>query len=163
MSYLNLPTRKVGDHSLTMTGSQNMKRLIALLPAAMLSTAVQADTAYGALGNFDAVNDTGQTTYGFEIEIDDVHSTAIGGTYTYNHYGTPKIREDNTDPAHPKVFITYRTSVASGNTSGFTNYAPPGTIAPTQGHQCTNPAVNLGCEHFGVGIYGSGYTAIKIN
>jgi len=69
-----------------------MKRLIALLPAAMLSTAVQADTAYGALGNFDAVNDTGQTTYGFEIEIDDVHSTAIGGTYTYNHYGTPKIR-----------------------------------------------------------------------
>jgi len=140
-----------------------MKRIIALLPAAMLSTAVQADTAYGALGNFDAVNDTGQSTYGFEIEIDDVHSTAIGGTYTYNHYGTPKIKEDNTDPAHPKVFVTYKANVVSGNTTGFTNYAPPGTISPTQGHQCTNPAVNLGCEHFGVGIYNSAYTAIKYN
>lgn len=140
-----------------------MKNIVIFLPAFLLSFSVQADTAYGALGNFDTVNDTGQTTHGFEIEIDDIHSTAIGGTYNYNHYGTPKIREDNTDPAHPKVFITYKANVTSGNISGFTNYAPPGTISPTQGHQCTNPAVNLGCEHFGVGIYNSGYTAIKYN
>ena len=140
-----------------------MKKIIALLPIMALSTAAQADTAYGALGNFDAVNDTGQTCGGFEIEIDDAHSTEIGGTYNFNHYGTPKIREDNTDPSHPKVFVTYRATVASGTTTGFTNYAPPGTISPTQGHQCTNPSVNLGCEHFGVGIYSPTYTAVKYN
>jgi len=140
-----------------------MKKLIALIPVALLSTSVQADTAYGALGNFDTVNDTGQKTYGFEIEIDDVHSTAIGGTYNYNHYGVPKIREDNTDPAHPKVFVTYRATGLSNTVTGFTNYAAPGTISPTQGHQCTNPSVNLGCEHFGIGIYNSNYTAIKYN
>jgi len=142
-----------------------MKKIIALLPIMVLSTAAQADTAYGALGNFDVVNDTGQTCYGFEIEIDDARSTEIGGTYSYNHYGTPKIREDLTDPLHPKgkVFVTYRATVPSGTTTGFTNYAPPGTISPTQGHQCTNPSVNLGCEHFGVGIYSPTYTAVKYN
>ena len=56
-----------------------MKKIIALLPIMALSTAAQADTAYGALGNFDVVNDTGQTCNGFEIEIDDAHSTEIGG------------------------------------------------------------------------------------
>ena len=142
-----------------------MKKFIALLPIMALSTVAQADTAYGALGNFDVVNDTGQTCYGFEIEIDDARSTQIGGTYSYNHYGTPKIREDLTDPLHPKgkVFLTYRATVASGITTGFTNYAPPGTISPTQGHQCTNPTVNMGCEHFGVGIYSPTYTAVKYN
>jgi hypothetical protein len=141
----------------------NMKKIIALLPIMALSTAAQADTAYGALGNFDVVNDTGQTCNGFEIEIDDARSTQIGGTYSYNHYGTPKIREDLTDPLHPKVFVTYRATAPSGTTTGFTNYAPPGTISPTQGHQCTNPSVNLGCEHFGVGIYSTTYTAVKYN
>jgi len=140
-----------------------MKKIIVLLPIMALSTGAQADTAYGALGNFDVVNDTGQTCNGFEIEIDDARSTEIGGTYNYNHYGTPKIREDLTDPLHPKVFLTYRATAPSGTTTGFTNYAPPGTISPTQGHQCTNPSVNLGCEHFGVGIYSQTYTAVKYN
>ncbi len=140
-----------------------MKKIIALLPLMALGSAAQASTSYGALSNFDTVNDTGQTCYGFEIEIDDVHSTAIGGTYSHNHYGMPKIREDNTDPAHPKVFVRYEAPTAAGVTTGFTNPAAPGAISPTNGHQCTNPSVNLGCEHFGVGIYSSSYTAVKYN
>jgi hypothetical protein len=80
-----------------------MKKIMALLPLIVLGSGAQASTSYGALGNFDAVNDTGVTCYGFEIEIDDAHSQDIGGTYTYNHYGVPKIREDLTNSAHPKV------------------------------------------------------------
>ncbi|MFA5985205.1 MAG: putative Ig domain-containing protein [Methylococcaceae bacterium] len=127
----------------------------------------QASTAYGALGNFDAVNDTGEITYGFEIEVDDALSKDIGGTYSYNHYGAPKIREDNTTPGHPKVFIRYEVPAPSGSefglAAGHTNAAVPGVIAPTQGHQCTDPSVNIGCEHFGVGIYSRTYTAVKYN
>jgi hypothetical protein len=67
-------------------------------------------TTYGDLNNFDAVNDTGHDCHGFEIEIDDVHSTDITYTYDWNHYGPPKIREDNTDPAHPKVFIRHEST-----------------------------------------------------
>ncbi len=39
--------------------------------------------------------------------------------------------------------------------------AVPSTIpSPTNGHMCTNPSVNYGCEHFGVGYYGTP-TAVK--
>lgn len=140
-----------------------MKRTIMLLSLMALSSPAQASTSYGALGNFDVVNDTGQTCYGFEIEIDGVHSTAIGGTYSYNHYGVPKIREDNTDPMHPKVFVRYEAPTPQGVITGFTNPASPGSISPTNGHMCTNPSVNQGCEHFGVGIYSTSYTAVKYN
>jgi hypothetical protein len=139
-----------------------MKKLFALLPLLVLSPTAQSSTAYGALSNFDAVNDTGQIAYGFEIEIDGIHSTAVGGTYSWNHYGVPKIREDNSNAANPKVFIRYEATSPSGFTTGFTN-VPTGAIAPTSGHSCTNPAVNDGCEHFGVGVYSAGATAYKYN
>lgn len=139
-----------------------MKKLFALLPLLALSPTAQSSIAYGALSNFDAVNDTGQIAYGFEIEIDGIHSTAIGGTYSWNHYGVPKISEDNSNPANPKVFIRYEATSPSGFTTGFTN-VPTVAIAPTGGHLCTNPYVNEGCEHFGVGVYSSGATAYKYN
>lgn len=72
-----------------------------------LSPTVEASTAYGSLNNFDCVNDTEVETHGFEIELEDIHSTDITYTYDYNHYGIPKITEDNSDPAHPKVFIRW--------------------------------------------------------
>src|ERR1043166_4474205 len=81
--------------------------VIIALFATMSPTSARASTAYGSLNNFDCVNDTGQEAHGFEIELDDVHSTDITYTYDYNHYGIPKITEDNTDPLHPKVFIRY--------------------------------------------------------
>ena len=139
-----------------------MKKL--LLPALFLFGIhnASASTAFGTLGNFDAVNDTGETCHGFEIEVDDIHSKDIGGTYSFNHYGVPKIREDNLDPLHPKVFIRYEATVPNGLTSGFTNPAAPGTIT-ANGHSCTNPSVNQGCEHFGVGLYSSTATAFKYN
>ena len=108
-------------------------------------------------------NDTGTDCHGFEIELDDIHSTDITYTYDYNHYGAPTITEDNSDPAHPKVFVRYAAKFDAA-TSTFSAYtAVPSTPpSPTDGHQCTNPSVNFGCEHFGVGHYGAP-TVIRYN
>ena len=133
-----------------------MKKLLPILCLCSLCPMTLASTAYGALSNFDAVNDTGVETHGFEIEIDDVHSTAIQYTYDWNHYGTPTIYEDNSVPLHPKTFVRYESKKSS--TGAYLSYTavPVGVFPPTQGHQCTNPAVNEGCEHFGVSYYATG-------
>lgn len=134
--------------------------LLAVGPLMLGSQGAGATTVIGDLGNFDTLNDTGGICYGFEIEIDGVHSTDISYTFDWNHYGTPKIREDNSGPT-PKVFVRYEsTPDASGkwgannnvtNAPSLTNPATP-TNTPPQGHTCTDPTVNEGCEHFGVGF-----------
>ena len=134
-----------------------MKKLIAILCVLGLRTACQASTAYGDLNNFDVVNDTGSKCHGFEIELDDIRSTEVTYTYDWNHYGHPQITEDQTDPVHPRVRIRYQARKnPDGTYSAFTN--PQDSLrplTPTDGHSCTDPSVNLGCEHFGVGYYGS--------
>ena len=145
--------------------------LLLIVPLIFSSQVARATTVIGDLGNFDTLNDTGQICYGFEIEIDGIHSTDISYTFDWNHYGTPKIREDNADPANPKVFVRYEsTPDASGNwgapnsvtnARSLTNQAIP-TITPPQGHTCTDPTVNEGCEHFGVG-YNTAPTNIVYN
>ncbi|MEK6676755.1 MAG: putative Ig domain-containing protein [Planctomycetota bacterium] len=127
-----------------------------------LSPSAEASTAYGSLNNFDCVNDTGVEAHGFEIELDDVHSRDITYTYDYNHYGIPKITEDNTDPAHPKVFIRYAAKRNPDGTWTAFTAIPSGPITPTDGHQFTNPSVNFGGEHFGAGYYGAP-SAVKYN
>lgn len=121
---------------------------------AATSIPVYSATIYGGLGNFDAVNDTGVEAHGFEIELDDVTSTQIGGTYDWNHYGHPSIIEDNSIPNHPKVFIRYQAKydTITRQWSAFTKF-PVNGLPATQGHQCTNPAVNEGCEHFAASSY----------
>jgi hypothetical protein len=132
-------------------------------PLAMLGVqGAHASTAYGDLNNFDTVNDTGQECHGFEIEIEDIHSTDITYTYDGNHYGPPKIREDNTDPAHPRVVIRYESARNADGTWAAYTAMPSAPLTPTDGHSCTNPSVNEGCEHFGVGYYGNP-TAIRYN
>jgi hypothetical protein len=120
-----------------------------------LSPAAHASTAYGTLNNFDCVNDTGVEAHGFEIELVDIHSTDITYTYDYNHYGIPRITEDNTDLAHPKVFVRWAAARNPDGTWTAFTAIPSGPIAPTDGHQFTNPSVNFGGEHFGVGYYGA--------
>lgn len=112
---------------------------------------VEASIAYGSINNFDTVNDTGQEGHGFEIELDDCHSTDITYTYNYNHYGVPKITEDNSVPAHPKVLIRWESKKNTNGTWAAYTAIPAGPIPPTQGHQFTNPNVNFGGEHFGCG------------
>lgn len=122
-----------------------------LLLALMIGSAVPVHaTSYGTLCNFDTVNDTGEECHGFEIELEDCHSSDITRTYNYNHYGVPNITEDNSDPAHPRCFIRWEASKnPDGSWSAYTA-VPSGPIDPTNGHQFTNPNVNFGGEHFGV-------------
>ena len=103
-----------------------------------------ASTAYGDLNNFDAVNDTGQECHGFEIEIEDIRSTDITYTYDWNHYGAPKIREDNST-GRPRVFIRYESAKNSDGTWAAYTRVPAAPLTPTDGHSCTNTAVNDGC------------------
>lgn len=146
-----------------LSGSGSALRVLAVTLLVLgFSPAARASIAYGTLNNFDCVNDTGVEAHGFEIELDDIHSTDITYTYDYNHYGIPKITEDSSDPAHPKVFIRYAaTRLADGTWSAYTAI-PAGPITPTDGHQFTNPSVNFGGEHFGAGYYGAP-TAVKYN
>ena len=127
-----------------------------------LSTSAVASQAYGSINNFDCVNDTGVETHGFEIEIDYGHTTDITYTYDYNHYGVPKIYQDVTDPQHPKVFVRYQSAKNANGTWAAYTAIPSGPINPTMGHQFTNPSVNFGGEHFGVGFMGNP-AAVKYN
>lgn len=136
--------------------------LMILAVAVLAGSTAQASIAYGSINNFDCVNDTGQECHGFEIEIDDIHCSDVTYTYDWNHYGPPKLREDNSDPAHPKCFIRHEAvRNPDGSWSAYTAI-PSGPITPTDGHQFTDPSVNFGGEHFGVGYYGTP-TAVKYN
>ncbi|HTL59126.1 MAG TPA: Ig-like domain-containing protein [Candidatus Limnocylindrales bacterium] len=142
-----------------------VRLLLPALSAACLSLAgsnAQASIAYGSLNNFDCVNDTGFEAHGFDIELDDVTSKDITYTYDWNHYGVPKITEDSTSvPGHTNVLVRYAAVKTNGVWSAYTAI-PSGPIAPTQGHQFTDPSVNFGGEHFGVGYYGAP-SAVKYN
>lgn len=107
-------------------------------------------SSFGTLTNFDTVNDTGEECHGFEIEMEDCHSTDITRTYNYNHYGTPNITEDNSDPNHPRCIIRWEARKLEDGTWSAYTAIPNGPIDPTNGHQFTNPNVNFGGEHFGV-------------
>ena len=132
-----------------------MRHLIIAVTAILLilPRAIYAE-GYGSINNFDAVNDNGVPCHGFEIEIEDVHSTDITYTYDWNHYGTPRITEDNSDPMIPKVFIRYESPKNTDGTWAAFTAVPAGPVSPTDGHQFTDPSVNFGGEHFGVGFYG---------
>jgi hypothetical protein len=140
-------------------------RTFVLLSALLLlglSPRANASIAYGSINNFDTVNDTGVPCHGFEIEIDDIHSKDITYTYDWNHYGVPRITEDNSNPLHPRVFVRYESAKNPDRTRTAFTAVPAGPISPTDGHQFTNPSVNFGGEHFGVGFYGTP-SAVKYN
>ncbi len=116
--------------------------------------------AYGSITNFDTVNDTGKPCHGFEIELEDCRSTDIGYTYDYNHYGTPRITQDDSIPAHPLCRVRWESRKNPDGSWAAYTAVPAGPIAPTDGHQFTNPSVNFGGEHFGVS-YGIQPSAIR--
>ncbi|MEO8615851.1 MAG: putative Ig domain-containing protein, partial [Luteolibacter sp.] len=124
-----------------------------LAAAAFLAQPVRASIAYGSINNFDTVNDTGHECHGFEIEIEDCHSTDISYTYDYNHYGTSHITQDDSIPGHPKCLIRWESKKNPDGSWASYTAIPSGPVDPTNGHMFTNPSVNFGGEHFGVGYY----------
>ncbi len=133
-----------------------------LLLSALTPAPVRASIAYGSINNFDTVNDTGHECHGFEIEIEDCRSTDITYTYNYNHYGVPLITQDDSVPAHPKCTIRWQSKKNTDGTWAAYTAIPSGPISPTNGHMFTNPSVNFGGEHFGVG-YSLSVGAVRYN
>ncbi|MFI5397971.1 MAG: hypothetical protein ACHQ9S_20730 [Candidatus Binatia bacterium] len=141
-----------------------MKKLLICVAVAMCALAGHAfaGTMFGALSNFDAVNDTGSPCNGFEIELDDIQSRDVTYTFEFQRYGVPKIADDTflvNGVSHPRTFVRWMSSYDQTN-HVFTQTTP---VAPlgfknTGGHLCyKNMTVNgqpydtAGCEHFGVG------------
>ncbi len=142
---------------------RNLGTLLALCALTLNGSSARGSIAYGTINNFDTVNDTGEVCHGFEIELDDLHSSNITYCYSYNHYGTPNIREDITSvPGHTNVFVRYAAVLRTNGTWSAYTAIPTGPIAPTLGHSFTNPGTNFGGEHFGVG-YAGAPTNIKYN
>jgi hypothetical protein len=138
-----------------------LRSLFGGLCAALLAGATaRASTAYGSINNFDVVNDTGTPCHGFDIEIEDCPSTGITYTYDWNHYGTCKISQDDSIPGHPKCLVRWAAVRKPDGTWSAHTAVPTTPIEPTNGHMFTNPAVNFGGEHFGVGINAAA-TAVK--
>ncbi len=126
------------------------KLLLGLMAMAAGSAALQAQqvTMYGALSNFDVINNIGQPTYGFEIEIHGGNS--IGGSFYWNRYGLPTVTPtaDGTG-----VYVRYmaKWDATASAFSTFTQVAVNPTA--TNGHQCVMGTFGYntsGCEHFGV-------------
>jgi hypothetical protein len=122
-----------------------------------------AGTLFGALSNFDAVNDTGSPCNGMEIELDDIQSKDVTYTFQYQRYGVPKITEDTYldggGVSHPRTFVRWMSPYDQVN-HVFTQTTPvaPLNFTDTGGHLCFmnmtvhgQPYDTAGCEHFGVG------------
>lgn len=121
---------------------------------------------FGSLANFDAVNDTGHTSHGFEIKIEDssFHKSSIYSVFGLDRnfgvppqsvvrYGAPTITEI------PGVGVTvrYQASFANGAWSVGTPtgpYANAGDSCWPLGNALYNTGT-LTCDHFGIATYGT--------
>jgi hypothetical protein len=114
--------------------------------------AAAASSLYGPLDNFDVVNDTGQDTCGFEIEIEGVHKEDVYRTFEapYIRYGAPTLTNTATgvlihyqgdwDPV-ARSFLQATPPAAAG-------YVPASDSCWTGG--LGSAYSSSGCEHFGV-------------
>lgn len=136
--------------------------------AATLLPLVGHASVIGFLGNFDVINDTGNTAHGFEIELEGLHSSDITDTFggpgrgfpsgrgfdpavAVQRYGAPEIAEYD-DGVTFGTRVTYRALFDGSNWDFGT---PSGTFI-TPGDNCwTGGGVGYGagtpCDHFGVG------------
>jgi len=144
---------------------------VALAAALVLAPGIGSASVIGFLGNFDVINDTGQTAYGFEIELEGLHEYEITDTFggpgrgfptgtgfdpatSVQRYGAPSIVEYNSNG----IFGTRVTYQALYNGSAWTYNTP--TVAAgvfaTPGDNCwSGGGLGYGpstpCDHFGVG------------
>jgi hypothetical protein len=129
--------------------------LLALATSPAVLNAQSNTVIVGTPANFDVVNDTGQTAYGFEIEADGIHSTDLtrifGGTtqpcYIRYCQGTA------TDFVGG-VYIRWK-SPYDPNTGQFTQGTPIPLGSMVSGESCWTFGMganypNAGCEHFGI-------------
>ncbi len=127
------------------------------LTSTLLAPSASAITYFGALSNFDVVNNSTESTNGFEIELEGVTSAQVIYTFEYQSYGKPRlIDESDSITKKPLVRVRYE-SKYNAATKKFNNSTPvaPVPTMQTAGHQCVSTpyAQNTsGCEHFGVSL-----------
>ena len=144
-----------------MNSTEYKSILLTAIIAALGAGPAAASSVLGPLANFDVVNDTGQETHGFEIEIEDPNfdHTMITSTFggpgrgwpsTVQRYGAPVI----TDIPGFGVKIDYMATFSSGAWSAGT---PTGLYTP-QADSCWSLGgvgyPNIPCDHFGVSTLG---------
>lgn len=156
-----------------------MRTYIAVfVTAAAIMAGPASSQIIGTLGNFDCVNDTGETAEGFEIEIEDVITSDITrafpsnfSTQPYvNRFGIPDMvaYDDTLVGGRKGVRITWAAKWNGTSwVAKYGDYAPAGggpaghgvlfvaKPAATQGDQCWLLGQGIGyaksgCEHFGV-------------
>lgn len=134
-----------------------MKTTTLLLGATLtlvLFSPVRAVVMYGALGNFDAINDTGITAHGFEIELDGCSTADVSYWFgaPYNRYGDPTIIPSPTGGTivrYASAYDSVTQTWAAGTDSG--------SLSDTGGHSLFNgsypgyPGTVPG-DHFGIGL-----------
>jgi hypothetical protein len=121
---------------------------LALLILALFTVGAHAQTAtiFGALSNFDVVNDTGHDAHGFEIQLEGLQPGDIYYTFSMQRYGAPQV-------------VPYSTGVLLRWTSAYDASAQQflhTTVAHAAGTpfagSCYSWGANYdaaGCEHFG--------------
>lgn len=128
--------------------------LLGVALALVSSSPAPAVIMYGALSNFDAINDTGATAHGFEIELDGCSTSDVSFTFgaPYNRYGDPVITASPTGWA----IVRYASSYDSANHTWVAG-TDTGSLPDTGGHSLFNgsypgyPGTVPG-DHFGVGL-----------
>jgi hypothetical protein len=124
---------------------------LALLAAPAVSQA--QTTMVGSLANFDALNDTGQETHGFEIQLEGISSAdivRIFGGANIIRYG------QGTATDYPGGVYVRWMSPYDPATQTFTQSTPaPLSLKTVPGESCWIPVMgaayySAGCEHFGV-------------
>ena len=135
-----------------------------------------AQSVFGALSNFDAVNHTGQTARGFEIELEGLHLNDISDTFggpgrgfptSVERYGAPSVSEYTNGPIFG-VRVTYQATYNSvtgtwssiGGTFPGADVATPSGIFANPGDSCWSGggigySLATPCDHFGVGTWGN--------
>jgi Divergent InlB B-repeat domain len=133
-----------------------------LLALAVLITPIvsQAQTAVvGSLANFDVLNNTGEETHGFEIQIEGISKVDIYRIFG-NWGGTNVIRYgQGTATDYPGGVYVRWTSPYDPNTQTFAPGTPvPISLTTVPGESCWtlgmgNAYYSAGCEHFGISAY----------
>lgn len=141
---------------------------LAVVMSLAMTPNVGSASVIGFLGNFDVINDTGSTAYGFEIELEGLHASDITDTFGGLNRGFPSGR--GFDPATSVVrygapTVTEYTSGAIFGTKviyqGVFNgtswdYSTPSGTFITPGDNCWSGggigySASTPCDHFGVG------------
>jgi hypothetical protein len=141
-------TTRLSLQAATLAGAAALISGLAIRPAAA--------SVIGTLGNFDVVNDTGQSAYGFEIDLEGISVSDVTDTFggagryfppTVERYGSPAVSATPTG-----VSIVYKAQFTGGSWSVST----PSGVFNTPGESCwTGGNIGYGpstpCDHFGVG------------